>query len=151
MQIGGFASLAILFVLVTTQTPPNQTPDAERQARQASDDEVRAFLKNDRLAMEHLWADEFVVTNPLNKFATKKEVLSMVQSGFLVITSYQRRVEYAHVYRDTVILAGSETVTWGGKMPAAGKAEELRFTAVWMKRDGRWREVVRHANIIPRS
>jgi hypothetical protein len=49
-----------------------------------------------------------------------------------------------------VIAAGSETVVWGGKMPNAGKTEHLRFTAVWMKQGGRWQEVARHANIVPR-
>jgi hypothetical protein len=75
----------------------------------------------------------------------------MVESGFLVITSYDRQIEYARVYGDTVILAGSETVTWGGKMPNAGKVEHLRFTAVWMKQSGRWQEVARHANILPQQ
>jgi len=55
-------------------------------------------------------------TNPLSKFVTKQQVLGMVQSGFLVITSYERRIEYAHVYGDIVILTGSETVAWGGKI-----------------------------------
>ncbi len=63
--------------------------------------------------------------------------------------SYERRIEYAHVYGETVILAGSETVVWGGRMPIAGKAQQLRFTAVWMKQQGRWQEVARHANIVP--
>ena len=52
----------------------------------------------------------------------------MVKSGFLVITSYDRQIEYVRVYGDTVIAAGSETVVWGGKMPNAGKTEHLRFT-----------------------
>jgi len=48
-----------------------------------------------------------------------------------------------------VILAGSETVVWGGKMPNVGKTEQLRFTAIWMKQQGRFQEVARHANIVP--
>jgi Domain of unknown function (DUF4440) len=58
--------------------------------RQASDEEVQAFLHNDAKTMEGLWSDDFVVTNPLNKFVTKQQVLGMVQSGFLVLTSYER-------------------------------------------------------------
>ncbi len=122
---------------------------AEQQVRQASDEEVQAFLHNDPRTMARLWSDDLVVTNPLNKFVNKQEVLGMVESGFLVITSYDRRIEYARVYGDTVILAGSETVVWGGKMPNAGKTEQLRFTAIWMHQHGRWREVARHANIVP--
>ena len=99
--------------------------------------------------MERLWSDDLVVTNPLNKFVTKKQVLGMMQSGFLIITSYDRQIEYLHVYGDTVIVAGPETVVWGGNMPNAGKTEHLRFTAVWMKQGGRWQEVARHANVVP--
>jgi ketosteroid isomerase-like protein len=141
-----FTVIPLLVLGQGSTTPANQ---AEEQVRQASDEEVQAFLHNDAKAMERLWSDDLVVTNPLNKFVSKQQVLGMVQSGFLVITSYDRQIEYAHVYGDTVILAGSETVVWGGKMPNAGKTEHLRFTAVWMKQQGRWQEVARHANIVP--
>jgi hypothetical protein len=72
----------------------------------------------------------------------------MVESGFLVITSLDRQIEYLRVYGDTVLVAGRETAQWGGKMPNAGKTEHLRFTSVWMQQEGRWQEVARHANII---
>ena len=141
--------LSVLMLMVAPLVAVAQGPTAEQQVRQASDEEVQAFLHNDAGAMARLWSDDFVVTNPLNKFVTKEQVLAMVQSGFLVITSYERRIEYAHVYGDIVILAGNETVVWGGKMPNAGKTERLRFTAVWMKQAGRFQEIARHANIVP--
>jgi hypothetical protein len=50
-----------------------------------------------------------VVTNPLNKFVTKQQVLGMVQSGVLVITSLDRQIEYLRVSGDTVIVAGNES------------------------------------------
>jgi hypothetical protein len=75
----------------------------------------------------------------------------MVESGFLVIASYDRQIEYLRFYRDTAIVAGSEMVVWGGKMPNAGKTEHLRFTGIWMKQGGRWQEVARHANIVPQQ
>jgi hypothetical protein len=101
--------------------------------------------------MARLWSDDLVVTNPLNKFVNKHQVLEMVESGFLVITSYDRQLEYIRTNGDTVIVAGSETVVWGGKMPNAGKTEHLRFTGIWLKQGGRWQEVARHANIVPQQ
>jgi ketosteroid isomerase-like protein len=142
-----FTAVSLVVVAQSSQTPADSR--AEQQVRQASDEEAQAFLHNDARTMARLWSDDLVVTNPLNKFVTKQQVLGMVQSGFLVITSYERRIEYAHVYGDTVILAGGETVVWGGKMPNAGKTEQLRFTAIWMKQAGRYQEVARHANIVP--
>lgn len=124
---------------------------AEAEVRRLNTAEVQAFLHNDPKAMAAIWSDDFVVTNPLNKFVTKQQVLGMVESGFLVITAYDRQIEYLRVYGDTVIVAGSETVTWGGRMPNAGKMEHLRFTGIWMKQAGRWREVARHANIVPQG
>ena len=136
-------------VSAQTSPPTSKANSAENEVRRANTEEVDAFLHNDPTAMDRLWSEDFVVTNPLNKFVTKRQVLEMVHAGILVITSYDRRIEYLRVYGDTVITAGNETVVWGGKMPNAGKTEQLRFTGVWMKRRGRWQEVVRHANIIP--
>jgi ketosteroid isomerase-like protein len=124
---------------------------AEEEVRRLSNEEVQAFLRNDPQTMARLWSHDFVVTNPVNKFVNKQDVLGMVRSGFLVITSYDRRIEYARVYGNIVILAGSETVVWGGKMPMAGETQELRFTEIWMKQEGRWQEIARHANIVPQQ
>jgi hypothetical protein len=51
------------------------------------------FLDKDLKALERLWSDDDdgVITNPWNKFVTKQQVLGMVESGLLVITSYDRK------------------------------------------------------------
>ena len=148
--------LAVLLILTSAldfaQAAATATPDdkhVEEEIRQLNGEEVDAFLHKDAQVMARIWSDDFVVTNPLNKFVTKQRVLEMVESGFLVITVLDRQIEYVRVYGDSVIVAGSEKASWGGKMPNAGKTEHLRFTAVWMKQGGRWQEVARHANIVP--
>ena len=134
----------------TGSTPgANEAAGAEAEVRRLSAEEVEAFVKRDPDRMARLWSDDFVVTNPLNQLVTKQQVLGMVRSGVLIITSFERQVEYLKVYGDTVILAGRETVRWGGKMPNAGRTERLRITAVWMKQQGRWQQVARHANVVP--
>ncbi len=150
-----FASLVGLWSLFAsargTRRPTGKGNPAEEEVRRLNAEEVEAFLHNDPKTMARLWSDDFVVTNPLNKFVNKQQVLGMVESGILVVTSADRQIEYIRVYRDTVIVAGSETAAWGGKMPNAGKTEHLRFTAIWMKQGGRWQEVARHANIVPQQ
>ena len=146
------ASMALALLLLNSrgESVANTSSDsAEEGIRRLNAEEVDAFLKNDRGAMARLWSDDFVVTNPLNKFVTKQQVLGMVASGFLVITSFDRQIEYLRVYGDVVVVAGREVVVWGGKMPNAGKSENLRFTAVWMKQGGQWQQIARHANIVP--
>ena len=146
--------IAVAAFLSQGQTMSSQTDKnrrLEQEVRRANTEEADAFLHKDGKALANLWADDFVVTNPLNKFVNKRQVLEMVESGFLVITSYDRSIEYVRVYGDMVIVAGSETVVWGGKMPNAGKTEHLRFTGVWMKQGAHWQEVARHANIVPQQ
>ena len=38
--------------------------------------------------MAGLWSDVFVVTNPLNRFVTKRQVLEMVETVVLIITPH---------------------------------------------------------------
>jgi len=155
--VGKIALFSMAFVvastLISAQVNGEKSDDKriENEIRKLNDEEVQAFVHNDAKALAHLWSDDLVVTNPLNRFVTKRQVLGMVESGFLAIPSYDRQIEYIRVYGDVVIVAGSETVVWGGKMPNVGKTEHLRFTAVWMRQAGIWQEVARHANIVPAS
>lgn len=152
----GFAASAFVFATWLTAVSGGAavaapSPDNDKEVtivRKLSAEEPEAFLRRDAEALSRMWSDEFMVTNPLNRLVTKQQVLEMVRSGFLVITSYSRKVEYEKRYGDVVILIGTEEVVWGGKMPNAGKSESLRFTAVWRNENGTWREVARHANVV---
>ena len=137
-------TLAVL--LVSGQTDNDRGVQAELRRLNAR--EVEALLRNDLGTLRSLWSSDFVVTNPLNEFVHKREVIGLIESNILAFTSYDRQLEYVRIYGDTAIVAGRETVVWAGKMPNAGKTSHLRFTAVWMKQDGRWQEVARHANIV---
>jgi hypothetical protein len=143
--------LAVLFASGQTSEATGKDKRSEEDVRRLNAQEVGAFLQKDPKTLAQLWSDHLVVTNPLNKFVRKRDVLGMIESGVLVITSYDRQIEYVRVYGDTVIVAGSATVVWSGKMPNAGKTEHLRFTGIWMKQNARWQEVARHANIVPQQ
>lgn len=121
---------------------------ADSAVRALNAKEVRDFVMGDAGGLERLWADSFVVTNPLNQFVTKTQVLQMVDSGMLRFASYDRQVEYVRFYGNIAIVAGAETVVWAGKMPMAGKLSHLRFTAVWQLSGSDWREIARHANVV---
>ena len=118
--------------------------------RHANDQEVAAFMARDTQSLSRLWADDFMVTNPLNKVATKAEVLSMVRDGMLSFKSYQRNIEHIRQYGDIAVIIGNENVEWAGKMPLAGRVLPLRFSAVWLHTRGHWLQVARHANVVPK-
>jgi hypothetical protein len=122
----------------------------EPSLRSANDAEVLAFLAADARGLRSLWAETFVVNNPLGKFVTGPQVVAMVSSGGLRFSTLTRSIDYAHQYGDITILAGTETCGWAGKFPLAGKTSTVRFTSIWQhSRDGKWLEVARHADILP--
>jgi ketosteroid isomerase-like protein len=140
------ALITVAALLASGQT--NQNQRIEDEIRRLNAQEVEALLRNDVKTLGRIWSDDFVVTNPFNRFVNKQQVLGMIESGNLAISSLDRQIEYVRIYRDTVIVAGSETGVWGGRMPNAGQTSRLRITSVWMKQGGRWQQVARHANIV---
>jgi Domain of unknown function (DUF4440) len=143
-------ALAMLITAVALSVSGQTANDekTDKEIKQANAREVEALLHNDVKTLASIWSDGFVVTNPFNKFLNKQQVVGLVEAGMLAFTSYDRQVEYMSVYGNTAVVAGSETVVWGGKMPNAGQTSRLRFTTVWMKRDGRWQQVARHASMV---
>ena len=143
-------ALAMLMTLAALVIPSQTNNDRrlDGEVRRLNSQEVESLLNNDTKTLGRLWSNDFVVTNPLNKFVSKQQVIELIDSNILAFTSFERQVEYVHIYGDTAVVAGSETVVWAGKMPNAGKLSHLRFTAVWIKQNGRWQQVARHANII---
>jgi len=140
--------VAILMMCAMIVSAQKKVQRVDEEIRRLNAQEVAGLLNNDLRLLESLWADELVVTNPLNKFVNKQDVLSLIQSGTLAFASYERQIDYVHVFRDFAVVAGRETVVWAGKMPNAGRVSRLRFTGVWARRNGHWQQVARHANII---
>ena len=135
-------------ILLGVISASGQSPTAaEQEIRGLNKQEVDALLANDVTTLKQLWSEDFVVTNPFNKFLKKDQVVMMTSSGMIAFKSYVREIEYVRLYDNNAIVIGTETVLWAGKMPTAGQTSKLRFTGIWMKQDGRWQEVARHANI----
>ena len=142
------ALLTMIMITALLVSAQNKNSRVEQEIRQVNAEEVEGLLRNDIKALGNIWSDDLVVTNPLNNFVRKQEVLKLIESGTLAFASYERRIEYVHLYHNMAVVAGSETVIWAGKMPNAGKTSILRFTGVWARQNGRWQEVARHANIV---
>ena len=119
------ATLIGVALLVSAQAEDRHIED---EIRKLNTQEVEALIHNDLPTLKRLWSDDFVVTNPFNKFVNKQQVIGMIESGRLTFTSYDRKVEYIRVYGETAVAVGSETVVWAGKMPTAGQISHLRFT-----------------------
>jgi hypothetical protein len=91
--------------------------------------------------------DDVTVNHPTNRIVKeKKELLSLIQKGVIRYTSFERFPEEFLFFNDMVVVMGRETVVPAKGAPNAGRTLERRYTNIWMKRNGKWRLTVRHAN-----
>jgi uncharacterized protein (TIGR02246 family) len=135
---------AVLLALAVPLRAQRATPAIERELRALEDQWNDARAHADVAALDRLLADGWTVVHGDGTMNTKGEYLADLKSGArkfdggVVVRDFAVRV-----YGDTAIAAGlSESkVTINGK-PQGGS---LRFTRVYVKRDGRWVMIATHA------
>lgn len=134
----------------TGATPGVGVEDREAEAaiRRLYDQEHENLLRTDVAAQEQFLPDDFVVTNPFGMFIDKPRVVERLKADIIKYSRYERGYDYFRRYGDAVIVVGSETVVPApdANRPDAGQTVRRRFTEVWVRRDGAWRKVVRHAS-----
>lgn len=120
----------------------------ETEIKELEQNEVQAVLNKDTLALKKLWDKDYVVHNPEGKIVLAK--LNSVDRPVLQTqrTSFTRQVERVIINGDIAISMGKETVVSieDGSKPA--QTVERRYTNIWMKKEGSWKLVARHANKI---
>jgi hypothetical protein len=107
---------------------------------------IAAWIHRDRSALEALLAQEWSVTHPDGRISTRADVLSDLESGA------NRLLEGAvddlrfSVYGNFAIVNGRTQAR--GEYQGHPYDVKLRFTDVFVQRDGRWQAVSSHASRI---
>jgi Domain of unknown function (DUF4440) len=142
-------ALALAAGYGTRTNATGSTQDAvEAEIKRLEQVEVQAVLAKDTATLEKLWDKKLVVNAPFNRVVVAnsdpvdRPVLKMPR------TSFTREVEHIAVRGDVVISMGSETVVPGGDLPKSGRTVKRRYTNIWMRVDGAWKLIARHANEI---
>jgi ketosteroid isomerase-like protein len=100
-----------------------------------------AIAAGDAKAIAPFFAPEFRLQNSANRILTGEQVLAQFASGQTRFAAYDRQVEAAYASGDVVVLMGFERVR--SAEAAAGVAR--RFTSVWRRMDGGWRQIARQS------
>jgi ketosteroid isomerase-like protein len=120
---------------------------ADSSGLRAQIENAQAIFQGDSKALDSLMDDDVTVNHPTNRIVKeKKELLSLIQKGVIRYTSFERFPEEFLFFNDMVVVMGRETVVPAKGAPNAGRTLERRYTNIWMKRNGKWRLTVRHAN-----
>ncbi|MEO5946895.1 MAG: nuclear transport factor 2 family protein [Chitinophagaceae bacterium] len=137
--------IASLFLYANVMFAQNE--NIETEIKNLEQAEVKALQDKDTTTIKKLWDKDFIVHNPENKIVLAKPNLldrPVIQNTRV---SFTREVEKVLVNGDIAISMGNETV-----VPADGsnQGQTIRrsYTNIWMKKDGSWKIIARHANII---
>jgi hypothetical protein len=99
-----------------------------------------AKLQNNIEALRQILADEYIGVNQYGARRNKSEVLGLFQN--FKLSSLSRAEADVHIIGEVAIVIGSQQeVNPGGK-------EQLTFTRVYIKRDGRW-QLLSSTQLIP--
>lgn len=141
-------AIVCLSVASAARTAAASDAEIEKEIRILEEQEVRAVLAHDVATLERLWDQAYVVHNPEGHIVpaganvTARPVFQNARASFV------RVVESIVVNGDVVFSMGGETVT---SIAEPSKVEDLvkrRYTNIWMRKDGVWKLVARHANKI---
>ncbi len=110
--------------------------------------QVKAVLKSDEKFLNDLFLPDYTINAPVNRVTKKEEMLQRLREGFIRYSSFESEIEAIVIHGDTVITMGRETVKPIGDAPMAGQTVRRRYTHVWLKENGRWRQVARHASVV---
>ncbi len=132
-------TLATLLVTAQATRLAAQGPNLEDSVRALESQRAQALLKADTVALSQLLADDFVEISRLGTLRTKADNMREIASGALRLTSVRYDSLSVRIYGDVAVLQGiaDNTGTFCG-FPFTGK---IRYTRVFVRRDGRWRAV----------
>jgi acetamidase/formamidase/ketosteroid isomerase-like protein len=125
-------------------TAPNAGPTPEQEIRALEKRWNESRVRADVASLDTLLGTEWTVTHGDGTIDTKAQYLADLRSGARKFFGDVKQDEFTvRVDGDTAIVAGisDSKVEYKGK-PGGGP---LRFTRVYMKRDGRWQMVVSQA------
>lgn len=136
------AALGLLLAIAgcaTGPAGPAMVPDPVREVAALENRRFAAMTARDLATLEVLLADDLVYVHSNGARETKTAFLAALREGKLVYREVRREEADARAFGDAVVFTGAATlsVTAGGKdldVPA-------RYTAVWARRDSRWRFV----------
>jgi ketosteroid isomerase-like protein len=134
-------------ILLAASVPAARLAAQGKAGGSTAEDSVRALeltrrqalLRADTTALSRLVADEFIEISRLGQLRTRADNIREIASGDLRLTSVKYDSLTVRIYGDIAVLKGvaDNTGTFRGS-PFSGA---LRYTRIFVRRDGRWQAV----------
>ena len=98
------------------------------------------------MALNRIYADDFIGVGPSGTVRTKPQVISDFTSGDLKFQSITTDDVQVRVYENTAVETGRSTMIGQDKNKVVPR--DNRFTRVWVKQHGSWQLVANHYSLL---
>jgi hypothetical protein len=147
MFVGRFFSVLLLAVTVSSFAEAQQAktentdPEAiKNEIIRLQDEEDRALLRGDVDTLDRLWADQLLYPNDNGEVLTKAQRLAEARSKTHNFSVFRHDDIRVRVYNEnTAVVTGYSTTL--KKYKGQASRGPRRFSAVWVRLDGRWQMV----------
>ena len=126
----------------TKNTRRTQTDRVVERIRKLDQERIQAQIHADAMALDRIYADDFIGIGPTGTVRTKPQVLADFTSHELTFQSITTDEVRIRVYGNTAVETGRTTTVGQDKGKVVPR--DNRFTRVWVRRQGRWRLVANH-------
>ena len=139
-------AVAVVAVAHTQKNGAGQASDRTTQALIDLENHwVDALVKSDIAALDAIFADTYVDTDEHSHRGNKEDVLSILKSGDLKLTSVTLSEMRVNVYGDAAVVIG--TAMQEGSFLGGPIATKIIFTDTFAKQNGKWRAVASHRSV----
>lgn len=111
----------------------------EDQIKKLEEEWANGAMKGDTSVIERFEADDIVSTDPSGKVTDKQQDVQALKSGELKFESMNLSDMKVHVYGNTAVATGTNTIK--GSYKGQDISGAYRFTDTWVKRNGKWQVV----------
>jgi ketosteroid isomerase-like protein len=138
-QMKRFLFAGIVMVLAAAPLRAQTSLAVERELIKRESDWSTAWVKKDAAFLKQLYAEEYLATDEFGATFTRAQDLANAMSPEGTLVSFVLSNLKVHVYGDAAVVTGTNTTkaTFKGKDTSG----VVRFTDVFVKRNGRWQAV----------
>ena len=133
------SSLCLLMLSLAVGQQMSKSSGVEDQIKKNEQDWAQATIKEGTAAVDRYEADDIVTTDPSGRVTDKAQDKKDLSSNDLKFASMDLSDLTVHVYGNTAVAAGANTLK--GTYKGQDISGKYRFTDTWVKRNGKWQVV----------
>jgi ketosteroid isomerase-like protein len=153
MIIALFVLFASSFTSADKKADGNNQDAAQQEVTRLEGDFYKAYEKGDVATIDRLLAPDYTHNDIRGGLKVRADYMmyinalaDQIKAGKVTIVSARMEDLKVRVYGETAVATGRWTA--GGQRGGKEDSEQMRFTHVWVKRDGRWQGVAGQVTLV---